>query len=743
MRDLTDLEANGIASVVLRSLTDVTVMVFDRELRIVLAKEGPPLAGGRGRREIEGRAVSEVLEPVQWQRCERLLGAALEGRRDSVEVEALADCRWYTVDAEPLLDPSGKVVGGLCVWREITERKRLVEEFERRGRLMDLAHDAIIVRDPLTSAVTYWNREAGEIYGYNAVEAIGRVTHELLATEFPDSREAVDQSLLVDDRWDGDLWHLRKDGRRILVSSRQALLRGEGGVPQAIIELNSDITARAEAEAELRLQGEIMRNMAEGVVLVRTDDWTIAYANPKFEQMFGYDPGELTGQPVEVLNASTDRDPREVAAEIQATLATRGMWSDEVHNVKKDGTTFWCQANITNFEHPDHGVVSVAVHTDITERRAAEEERVRLASVVDAAHILQRSILGPVDRELPDSVAARYQPAVRPLEVGGDWYDVIKLPGGKLGLIVGDCVGRGVAAAAVMGQLRSVSHSLMLQGKAPGEVLSDLDVFAQRIPAAHCTTVFCALIDPLARTARYASAGHPPAVLAHRNRSTEFLDHAPSLPLAVGGFDRNEATAELTLGCTLVLYTDGLVERRGECLDEGFARLGQALEANRDHPIQSLADVILEQLQATRSEDDVALLLYRLPLVEAPQFSATIRADPVMLAGLRAELRSWLSGAGYAGDREEVVLSVCEACSNSIEHAYQFDRSSMIEIRAQLHPSHLTATISDTGRWKVPDPNGAQRGRGLILIKALMSDCTIETGNGTSVHLRKDIADGR
>lgn len=139
------------------------------------------------------------------------------------------------------------------------------------------------------------------------------------------------------------------------------------------------------------LQAEITRNMAEGVVLVRTSDWQIVYANPSFERMFGYEPDELVGMPVDVVNAPSDRDPVEVASEIQDALGREGRWTGQVHNVKKDGTTFWCDANISNFEDSEHGEVSVAVHTDITEKMAAEEElrgsESRLQEAQSIAHI--------------------------------------------------------------------------------------------------------------------------------------------------------------------------------------------------------------------------------------------------------------------------------------------------------------------------------------------------------------------
>ena len=135
--------------------------------------------------------------------------------------------------------------------RDVTERKQSEQELRLRGELLELAHDAVIVRDPVDSRVRFWNHEAETIYGYSRAEAIGRVTHELLGTVFPESREAVDQALAREGAWDGELRHRRKDGTEIMVSSRQALARDEDGRPIAIIALNSDITARKRAEEEL------------------------------------------------------------------------------------------------------------------------------------------------------------------------------------------------------------------------------------------------------------------------------------------------------------------------------------------------------------------------------------------------------------------------------------------------------------------------------------------------------------
>ena len=135
--------------------------------------------------------------------------------------------------------------------RDVTEARRNERELRLQAELLDLAHDAVIVRDPVESRVTFWNREAQAIYGYSPEEALGRVTHELLATVFPESRQAVDDALAREGQWAGELRHTRKDGRVIVVSSRQALQRGSDGRPIAIIELNSDITERKRAEEDL------------------------------------------------------------------------------------------------------------------------------------------------------------------------------------------------------------------------------------------------------------------------------------------------------------------------------------------------------------------------------------------------------------------------------------------------------------------------------------------------------------
>ncbi len=237
--------------------------------------------------------------------------------------------------------------------------------------------------------------------------------------------------------------------------------------------------------------------------------------------------------------------------------------------------------------------------------RAYDEQRT-------VALALQRSILGPTD--LPAGFAARYEPASDTLEVGGDWYDVITLPDGRIGVVVGDVVGRGLPAAAVMGQLRSAGRVLLLANNTPAQVLTALDRFAALVTGARCSTAFCAVVDPRARILRYSSAGHPPAILVDTAGAHHLLEHAQSRPLAVAnGLYRPEADAALPAGSTLLLYTDGLVERRRESLGIGIGRAVTALTAGRELAPDDLADRLTAALLADGHADDVALLVYRQP----------------------------------------------------------------------------------------------------------------------------------
>ena len=184
---------------------------------------------------------------------------------------------------------------------------------------------------------------------------------------------------------------------------------------------------------------------------------------------------------------------------------------------------------------------------------------------------LQHAILGPAD--LPPGFAVRYQAASRPLQVGGDWYDVVDLEDGRIALIVGDCVGHGLAAATVMGQVRSACRALLFDNPSPAAALAGMDRFAARLPGAQCTTAVCAVLNPDTGELVYSSAGHPPPILVHADGTTRMLDDGHTIALGVRpDWSRPEARVTMPARATLLLYTDGLVERRRIPLDDGISR---------------------------------------------------------------------------------------------------------------------------------------------------------------------------
>jgi PAS domain S-box-containing protein len=404
-------------------------------------------------------------------------------------------------------------------------------------------------------------------------------------------------------------------------------------------------------------------------------------------------------------------------------------------------------------QHP-HGVLAVCI--ELAERRPFTAEDHTLLAVLagrlgqglqrvhqvdqqrETALALQNAILGPA---LSGGFAVRYQPATRPLQVGGDWYDVVDLDDGRIALVVGDCVGHGLAAAAVMGQIRSACRALLLEHPSPAAALEALDRFAARLSSARCTTAFCAVLNPETGEVVYSSAGHPPPILVDGDRTTRLLDGARGMPLGLP-FDRPRPEDHATMPprATLVLYTDGLVERRREPLDRGIARAAGVVQDNRDTDLDELANQIMSGLAPSSGyQDDVALLLYRQPAPLEIDFAA----DTSHLAPVRSALRGWLTRAGVGSDQAmNVLIAAGEALANAIEHGHRHRPGGAVSLRAVALDDRLHLTVIDSGSWKPPDSVvNNLRGRGIKLMRALMHDVEIESRHsGTVVRLDTRIA---
>jgi anti-anti-sigma factor len=380
------------------------------------------------------------------------------------------------------------------------------------------------------------------------------------------------------------------------------------------------------------------------------------------------------------------------------------------------------------------------------EARAAEMAE-RFRQVRDAAAVMQQALLAASLPVLPGvDVAAEYLVAAADSAAGGDWFDAIALPRDRLALVVGDVVGHGVAAAAVMAQLRSVLRAQLLDGRNINAALAGLDRFSEHVPGAKSATLCVGILDAGSGELQYCTAGHPPPLLIPSHHPTRYLAPSGAGPLGVGtGFP--VGTETLGLGDAVLLYTDGLIERPGRPLAEStteFADLAADILAgggfplhNDTRPIERLCSQAIELLlRTTGYSDDVTLLGAQR---RRPVLPLQITADASAPAAptIRTQLRRWLRrvGAGDA-DTTAVVAAVSEFVDNAAEHAYPTGVRDGIVVEATLQSdAMLRASVIDRGHWQPPRA-GTGRGRGLAMAEGLVWQTSItHTAAGTTAAL--------
>ncbi|MEV0903072.1 SpoIIE family protein phosphatase [Actinoplanes sp. NPDC049802] len=391
---------------------------------------------------------------------------------------------------------------------------------------------------------------------------------------------------------------------------------------------------------------------------------------------------------------------------------------------------------------------------DVTElartRLAAEAEadrlRRRYEESRDVVNALQRELLPSGLPVLPGlQVAASYLLADAETAAGGDWFDAIAQPDGRIALVVGDVVGHGVTASGVMGQLRAVLQERLDAGAGIEEALASADRLAVRVRAAYASTVCLAVFDPGSGELSYCTAGHPAPLLIPADGDAHYLPGTRGTPLGTGGTFPVH-TGRLAEGDVLLLYTDGILERPGGGRDgtlDSAVELAQvatdaaAGRALRDPSTaaERVCTQTLELLVRTGGHaDDITLLAaQRIPAV--PELVLDVPAEPAALSGARTRLAGWLAAVGAAEpDVFALQHAVGELATNAIEHAFggDFGRD-VIEIRAELdRTGTVHATVTDHGGWRVPQRQPT-RGRGLALTAQLVQSLRVEPGAGGTV----------
>jgi serine phosphatase RsbU (regulator of sigma subunit)/anti-sigma regulatory factor (Ser/Thr protein kinase)/anti-anti-sigma regulatory factor len=413
------------------------------------------------------------------------------------------------------------------------------------------------------------------------------------------------------------------------------------------------------------------------------------------------------------------------------------------------------------------GLVVHIVETTPQARRAlaaeheAQTSRQRLEHASDVVLELQRSLLAPGVPVLPRlSLAAQYRVAGDELAAGGDWYDTVVLPDGRVALVVGDVVGHGARAAGAMGQLRAVLTDALTEGQAPSDALRRVNRFAARNPAARAASVCLVVVEPDG-SASVGTHAHPLPLLVGSDATIHRLATLGSAPLGTSDHDAVWQRVRLEVGDMLLLFTDGLIERADRSPADGMQALVDTLAAARRDagddvldpstslpttPVERVATLVVERMAffGDGYADDVTVLVAQHRHPVAP-LALDLQASASVLRTARAALTRWLDElSADVDDADALVYAAGEALANTVKHAYRglaAEITRPVRVQAQLSDSGgVIVEIADRGRWQPAAAGSSGGGRGLLMMRELCDTVDIDhplpagtTGTGTGV----------
>ena len=516
---------------------------------------------------------------------------------------------------------------------------------------------------------------------------------------------------------------------------------------RALEDAAADLERRVEARtAELTTTNERLAE-AQRLAHLGSWEWDVGSGVVTWsEEMYRIHGIEPDGEPMTFERAVGFAEPDDrmrISANVESALSNGMDRIPEIEYriVRPDGAkrTLYGMGRAV---HGEDGALLRVVGTveDVTLRRELEREH-RIAET------LQQALLPD---QLPSlagiGLAASYVPAEEGSAAGGDWYDVLELPGGGVALVIGDVAGHGSEAASVMGQVRMAVRAFSLEGHPPAMTVRLVhDLIRSLYDGEQMVTMLFIAVESRSTMweATIVNAGHPPPLVLDE-RGASYLEGPVGLPI---GLDWNlpyEGTlVSLQPGSVLVLFTDGLVDRRDVVLEDGLDRLlrtaGELAERHRD--IEELCGSLILSLVPEDASDDVAVLAARLDPV-SDRLRLRIAADPSKLVSMRRHVTRWLMGHEVPADvAADIVLATSEACANAIEHAYGPGEGT-VGLDAVIEGGLATLVVTDTGRWR--EARSRERGRGLSLIEACMDSCELTTGPaGTELRMRQRIDGSR
>ncbi|MFF4318707.1 SpoIIE family protein phosphatase [Streptomyces sp. NPDC001568] len=516
-------------------------------------------------------------------------------------------------------------------------------------------------------------------------------------------------------------------------SPTDATVSGTGTAPLAAVPALDELSVR-----------EVLGLLPALVALVHGPEHRVAYVNDAYTAGFG---PRTPGSPAhEALPELGELGLLELLDQVQRSGKPR---TAKNRTAPGGGSSYTVTCTPVDFpkadaDGPDDpGQSGILVHlADVTDHaEAVDRLRVSERRQREAAVTLQRSLL-PQELEQPDDlrIAATYQPGGTEAAVGGDWYDVITLGAGRTALVIGDVMGRGVRAAAVMGQLRTAVRAYARLDLPPHEVLQLLDGLAAEIDASQIATCVYAVHDPNEGLLAYASAGHLPILVRDEDGTVRRAADPTGPPLGTGGWLHTSGTIALGPGSTAVLYTDGLVERRGEDIDEGVATLERALSGAQGTPAV-VCDRLMRALGVDADhDDDVAVMVLQQPARTGADAELFHNAALELLGGIEAAPRARAFAQGVlASWRFPVelcdlgVLAASELVANSLQHG-----TPPMRLRLRRTDRRLIVEVTD-GDDHLPRRRRAEpadeTGRGISIVATIASSwgCRRTPGGGKAV----------
>ncbi|WP_078888205.1 SpoIIE family protein phosphatase [Streptomyces sclerotialus] len=583
--------------------------------------------------------------------------------------------------------------------------------------LVESSQDAILVKT-VDGEITFWNDAAQRLYGYTPGEAVGSHVGMLVPPDLKDEEtgllERIARGECVEHHETRRTTH---DGRVLDIDVSLWPIRSRDGTITAACSVMRDITDRKRAEARVDELAVVVES-SQDAILIKSLDGEITFWNAAAQRLYGYTPDEAVGSHVGML---VPPDLKDEEADLLDGIA-RGVRIEhyETRRTTRDGRVLDIDVTLWPIRSRDGAITAAcSVMRDITGRKEAEAQLAELYA--QQRHISLALNLMGASKQIPGAQAAsRYLPSTHGQGVGGDWLDLIDLGAGRVGVFVGDVMGRGLDAAVVMGQLRSAARALALAGLPPWELMRCLDAFTHDLPEQFVTCVYLEA-DPAQGEVTVCSAGHLPVLLIEPDAVVSELPVPTGIPLGVGGVPHEQVRLPLRAGTTLALYTDGLVETSDSDIDRRLELVAGTLEevfATADG-LEDAADRVLNTLlpDTAAYADDVTLLLVSFPTAPLDTAETELAGEAFSVPAGRRFLSQRLREWGLAELADTALLLASELLTNGVRHA-----QGPLTLRVWHSVRELGVEITDgsTPRPRARLAEGmAENGRGLLLVEAL------------------------